>query len=360
MKKVCVAMVLVMVCLAVFTACSQPATQPSTPSSPSTSPAPSISDKPIELKVAFGEPAQAFFFWAVLEPWGQEIEEKTGGRVTFRHFHSAALGPANEDWDLVVKGVADASWHLCSYTPDRFPLSEIVVLPSSNIRNAKQVNKVLHDMHASNEYFQKEYEENKVLYFAGGPPQYIWSIDPIRSLDDMKGKRLGVNGAWMADIVELLGGTPVYMIPSDMYLSLEKGIIDGVLLINEAMLAFKLGEICKNCVQIDLSCFPAVVSMNWDSWNSLPADLQDTIMQVSEEWNDEAGVVVDKINYEDCSAALKDGGTEYYVLPEDVEAQWYSLLEPMLGDWVAGIDDRGMPGQDILDEIMNISKNFNN
>src|SRR5699024_5983476 len=45
----------------------------------------------------------------VLEPYFEEIEEKTDGRVTADYYTSNALGAAEDQFDMAVTGVADFS-----------------------------------------------------------------------------------------------------------------------------------------------------------------------------------------------------------------------------------------------------------
>ena len=180
--------------------------------------------KPIEIKVAFGDSSASVFYHSVLVPWGKELEAASTGRLKVTHFHSGSLGPANEHWDLAVKGLADVSWQITLLSTGVFPLTDAVTLPPTGIHSAEKMNAILWELYQKNKYFKKEYQDAKVLFFAGGPPQWYWADKPIKAMQDIKGLRIGSTGGPAIEAIKLHGGTPSFFLPMDMYLALEKGM----------------------------------------------------------------------------------------------------------------------------------------
>jgi len=314
-------------------------------------------DKQIEIKVAFGDSSASVFYHSILVPWGKELEAASGGKLKVTHFHSGSLGPANEHWDLAVKGLADVSWQITLLSAGLFPLTDAVTLPPTGIHSAEKMNAVLWDLYKNNKYFQKEYQDAKVLFFAGGPPQWYWATKPIKSMQDMKGLRVGSTGGPAIEAIKLHGGTPTFFLPMDMYLSLQKGAIDSVAFIAEGVAAFKLGEIAKYGCAIDLCTFPAMVAMNHRFFDKLPADLKGVVEEVSNKWNIKAGKIVDESNLH-AAEALKGMGVEIYEVSEAEKKVWWDALNPMLDGWIKSIDGKGIPGREIMDEVLALSAKY--
>ena len=68
------------------------------------------------LKIStFVPPKHAFN--VMLEAWGEELAEKSGGELTVEIFPSGQLGPPPRQFDLVKNGVADIAW--CCMAPAR-------------------------------------------------------------------------------------------------------------------------------------------------------------------------------------------------------------------------------------------------
>lgn len=311
----------------------------------------------IEIRLANSNPPPAVFVWGVTEPWAAALEAATNGRMKVIHHNAEALGPAKDHWDLAVTGVADVSHHFAGYSPGLFLLAQVVEIPGTGLKSAVQENQVLHELYLTNEYFQKEFEAAKVLFYAGCPTRRLHTKEPVHTLEDLKGMRIATLGSWDARVIELLGGTPVHILVPEQYIALEKGIVDGTLLLQEGVVAFKLNDMVKHTVDVNLTLFSGFVQMNWDYWNSLPADLQKIVMEVSDAHNVKVGKAVDESEAV-CAGVLKDTGGEIYTLPPDEEARWLNALQPMLGEWVAQIDAKGMPGQKILDEVMEVAKKY--
>lgn len=313
--------------------------------------------KPIEIKVAFGDSSASVFYHSVLVPWGKELEAASDGKLKVTHFHSGSLGPANEHWDLAVKGLADVSWQITLLSAGIFPLTNAVTLPPTGIHSAEKMNKILWDLYRNNKYFQKEYQDAKVLFFAGGPPQWYWANKPVKTMADIKGLRIGSTGGPAIEAIKLHGGTPSFFLPMDMYLALQKGTLDGVAFIAEGVAAFKLGEIAKYGCAIDLCTFPAVVAMNHRFFKKLPADLQKLVEDVSGKWSAKAGRIVDESNLHSAKA-LKDAGIKIYEVSSAEKKAWWDALNPMLDGWIKTIDGKGMPGRKIMDEILALSAKY--
>ncbi len=326
----------------------------------SSAPAPSAPapiEKVINLSYVDHDPPMGLWPAIISNPWIEEIEKSTNGRIKFNHQFLGAYGPPGEHWNLTMNRTVDASSTTPMYAPGVFPLCELMGLPGTGITSAETLDYVMHDLYLNNEYYQKELKGNKVLFFGSGAPQWIHTKKPIHTLEDFKGMKIGTMGANASKIVELLGGTPVSMLAPDMYLAVQKGIVDGALIMNEGLRAFKLWEVVKYTVMVDLNPFSLFYFINWDTWNSLPPDLKDTMQVICDSWNEKAGKAVDKAD----AGVIDEGkkqGMEFYGPPPEEQARWSKNLEPMLVDWAKQMESKGIPGQQIVDEVKSLAKKY--
>ena len=65
----------------------------------------------------------------VIEPWAKKINELTGGRVTINLFPGQALGKAADQYEMASKGICDIALTIPAYTPGRFELASVFLLP---------------------------------------------------------------------------------------------------------------------------------------------------------------------------------------------------------------------------------------
>ena len=142
-----------------------------------------------EVKVAnFVGPQHFQSQWLV--KWGETLEKKSNGRLSFKHFPGAQMGPTPKHFDFARDGTAEMSFFLHGSTPGRFQLTEIVNMPYL-VGSAEIGIKVLNDPELRAKYLDAEHRGTKVLFlFTHQPGSVHTTKKAIRSLDDFKGQRL--------------------------------------------------------------------------------------------------------------------------------------------------------------------------
>ena len=279
------------------------------------------------------------------EQWGKEIEKRTGGRVKITYFAGNTLTPPTQTYDSVVKGIADVGQSLVGYSPGRFPLTEVLALPlgySSGIQATKLTNEFY------KKFKPKEFDDTQVMYFHGHGPGLFNTKKVVSSLDDVKGLRIKAN-AENAAIVTALGGAPVSLPITETYDGLQKGLIDGVLLPIEPIKGWKFFEMIRTIIENYAMSYtaPIFVVMNKDKWNSLPKDVQDIITQVNLEWIDKQGAQWTELDKESREFCIGKGIKVAVATPEQ-EAEVSLKMKPILAEYVANMNAKGLPGEEAL------------
>jgi TRAP-type C4-dicarboxylate transport system substrate-binding protein len=83
-----------------------------------------------ELTVSLWIPPTHMIARDIIMPWAADVEQATGGRVKFKLLPKAVANPI-QHFDAVRDGLADVGFISHSYTPQRFQLTRIGVLPFS-------------------------------------------------------------------------------------------------------------------------------------------------------------------------------------------------------------------------------------
>jgi TRAP-type transport system periplasmic protein len=114
----------------------------------------------------------------------------------------------------------------------------------------------------------------KILQYTMGMDYRLICKKPVRTAADFKGLKLKAMGAY-ANWVQALGGEGVPAPMSECYLSMQKGILDGVLAPYETLKSMKFAEITKYVIELPITSTPNPNRiMNINTWNKLPADIQ--------------------------------------------------------------------------------------
>jgi TRAP-type C4-dicarboxylate transport system substrate-binding protein len=233
---------------------------------------------PVALKVSHYLPPN-HTFQRELAQWGDSLAQQSQGQLTLNIFPASQLGPVNRQFDLVRNGVVDIAVGLHGATPGRFPMTDLVSLPYSSPKagnNSAITSRRLTELAPS--HLAAEHAGMKVLWMAvTNPLMFHTSKRQIARIDDFKGLRVRYAGEQFAQIIPLLGATPLAVPPAETADSLAKGIIDAATFPYEACQSFDLGTVLKYSLEPGVSTATFAVAMNPNRFHSLPSDLQQLI-----------------------------------------------------------------------------------
>ena len=297
------------------------------------------------------------------KPWIKKIEEATKGRVKIQAYYSQTLTKGKDAWSTVKSGIADMAWCFHGYWPNMTPLADVVSLPAMPFRSAEKASEVLWKLYEQFPQIREEFADNKVLQ--------LWTTDPyllittkkhVKTLEDLKGLKTRMTGGPPTDMMKALGGIPMLIPMPDNYISLQKGVIDGMGTPWEAFLSWRFYEVVKYVTtNTPFPCVYFSLSMNKNKWNSLPKDIQDAIMSVSglegskfqgRNYFDTAkGEVIEK-------AKAQGYMLEYYNLPESERERWIEIGgKPLWEAWVKKMEKQGKKSaREILNATLKLAK----
>ncbi|MGR3453754.1 TRAP transporter substrate-binding protein [Pseudooceanicola sp.] len=197
-----------------------------------------------ELKFANFTPPFHTINASVIEKMNEDLSAATDGDLTVRGYHGGELGAGPvEQYVRAVQGVADLVWGLPGYTSSQFEKTMIAELP-----DAIPLDKPGYEaLWAAYDEISGEFPGTKPIALWGSEPNiFIMKDVEIRRPEDLAGLKVRVAGATAAKVAEALGATPVQMPISQVYNSLQTGLIDGVITGASTLSDFKLDEVANS------------------------------------------------------------------------------------------------------------------
>lgn len=285
--------------------------------------------------------------------WADEISERvsneTPHKVTFNwHYSGALLGPT-EIYEGVSLGSADIGSTCPLYTMGVFPLTMGLELPGYNNDNALVASLTMNEAWKASPDLQSEYEDVKVMFFWATGPGDFFTNTPIRKLEDLSGKTIrAAGGSGLA--ISALGGTPVSMPMSDAYVSLDSGIVNGLLGPTDTLKGFKLAEVTKYITKTPFVGYNVVFTkvMNKDKWDSLPASVQKIFDETNEKYVMEYGKLRTDHTIIGQKYAVDEFNHEVIELDDNEKDRWMDKITHVAEKWAEDTEDAGKPGNEIL------------
>ena len=271
-------------------------------------------------------------------PMLEEMKKQSDGRISYTMFSGAALGKGPDHYDIVKNGLSDMGYATLSWTPGRFPLSDILSAPIYCPAKWKgvEIGMAMYD-----KILKDEFKDVKVLEINNCVMAHLWTTKKVTSLEDLKGMKIRSPGGLQTRCIEALGATPVFMPLGDVYLSMETGVIDGVVTCPALVKAFKIYEVADYGVPFSFGCVSEGLFMNKRSWDKTPEDLKPIIENVGRNAYKIAGMFDEK--WYDESMAAFGKTVEITPLSDEENARWKERMRTMLKDWATELEAKGKP-----------------
>ena len=319
---------------------------------------PAAKQAPIELKFAHYSPPGHPMIEGIAAPWSKMLEEKTKGKVKVTIYPAETLCKMADTYDAVASGIADIGYGLTQITPGRFPLSMVMTIPFSPWSGSSALgSQVAQKLYVEGK-IAKEWFDVKLLFIYTTPPSTIFLTKPVRTLKDAKGTKI-VMYAHTAEGegLEAIGFTPVTLPTPEVYLGLQRGIVEGTTLTWESCGGRKIYEVAKYALDLKMCTVPFYYVMNLKKWNSLPPDVKEGIDSVSGMWGAKfAGETVDVFNQRVKTNVVVPALKEVIMLSPDELERWQKTAGVGKDWWITGVEKKGHPGKEIYETAVRITK----
>jgi len=230
------------------------------------------------------------FRWKMVMPWSKgllfydfaqhfadSVKLASGGRLDIKVFSAGELVGAMESFDAVSKGAAQVGHDWPGYWKGKN--ENFVSFGSVPFGLDNEGYNIWLYERGGLEQMQELYGRYNLMAFPcgnGGQDMGLFSNKKASSLADFKGMRLRTVG-WFMDIMNQSGASVSPLPGGEVYLALERGVIDAAEFSAPAI-NFPMGfdDITKYVIEpgIHQPSSQSTVFFNKDAWDSLPADLQ--------------------------------------------------------------------------------------
>ena len=160
-------------------------------------------------------------------------------------------------------------------------------------------------------------------------PIIVLAKQPIRSLNDFKGKKIRVFGTPLQiEPMKALGASPVPMAFGEVIAALQNGTIDGMLAGMPVLTPMKFYDVAKNVTEIHPSIVTTIQVVNKKWFDGLPADVQAAMLRAGEHVDHEAFSFASELITK-ANAAWAANGGQIMRLPAPEQAKLMGELKAL-------------------------------
>ena len=289
------------------------------------------------------------------KPWADEVAKVTQGRVKVTVFYSNALSVPQQVYDATVAGAIDVGLAAPTYARDRFLLSGVLDLPMVASTYGETNSVVMWELFEQFPEIQNEYKDVKMLWMYVNPAyQLHFTKKEVRTLEDLKGAVISGGGTMALAMLRALGAAPEAITMTDVYLALQKGVVEGCFLPYAPLRSQRIADVLNFHTEANLVANTFYVVMNKSKWNSISPRDQQAIEAISGmAMARQCGKTFDIHEQRDIWWMKEKGDTFYTLTPEERQ-RWAERILPLRADWVKDTEAKGLAGQRILDEALRL------
>ncbi len=284
-------------------------------------------------------------------PWAKQVKEVTNGRVKVTMFYSSALFKPKDAMDSIISRVGDIGIVLPVYDRNRLMLSSVMGQPMIAGEKALANSEVLWELYTSESDIQKEFKDVKVLWAYMNPAfQLHFSKKEVKSISDLKNTIISAGGATQTNLLRLLGASPEAMPMVEVFLAMQKGVVEGCFLPYAPLRSQKIADLLKYHTNANLMAVSFFVTINKTVWDKISPEDQKAIEGISGlVAARQCGQVFDNAQEKD-TAWMAKKGDQFYSLTADQKKSWADKIKPVRNKWIQDAKAKGYTNPDKLME----------
>ena len=286
--------------------------------------------------------------------WMDEVERLTDGRVTFERISGGTLGSTEQQPDNLRAGVFDLGEISCVYNPAQYPYTGVSVLPFLT-SSMEAMNYAQYDWLQTPEVQAEHRALNTIGLMSWVlEPMEVLSHEPATTLEELKVLKTRAHGGG-ADALAAVDGVPVAIPWEELASSAERHVIDAAIVpvpITSRDNGFQ--DIFEYALRVPIYYFQWGLSMNLDTWNSLPADIQQIMLDIAKDSAEKNNEIFNEAMtgaWEDFAAA----GVEQVTWSQaELDKFEQGGGPPSWEKWINDTNALGLNGQKIFDDFKEI------
>ncbi len=289
--------------------------------------------------------------YPLLEQFCSDVAEKTNGNVKITLYPSEQLGPYDQTFEETMRGTIEMGFNAVPSTYDK--RLECVYVPGAyqDYDMLKKFAGAGSTVHNSFEAGMDALGVKMLGFMFGGYNNLVLNCDLPENYADPSVKkdtliRVPSGVAIAGSIVEAMGYNTAALNGSEVYSSLQTGVIQGTIGQSNSLVLSAYSDVVQNIVETRLYCSLDPIFINKDCFESMPAEYQKVIEDCAADFfirnvdflGSQDAEVEEKLLNEHNINIVHLSSEEFAAMNEAVMAEVWPIIEKNFGaDFIEGI-----------------------
>jgi TRAP-type C4-dicarboxylate transport system substrate-binding protein len=274
-------------------------------------------------------------------------------RIRWTESYGGSLYKLNHTLEAVEIGLTDIGWVGTLWEPSKMPLQNVTYYAPFVTDDYQMIYEIMNELHARVPALTQAWTAQNQKFLGGSvlDTYHLMTTFPVDSIDDLRGRKIlapGPSAAWL----EGTGAVPVDGGLTTYYTQISTGVADGVLTILTGAAPYRIHEVAPYITLVGIGGqLTGGMSINLDTWNSLPDDIQTVLTELGIEYSKGVANELGE-RYETGLETMRAAGAIVSQLPAEEKQRWIDGLPNIAGRWVEDTEARGIPAGEVLQIYM--------
>ena len=295
-----------------------------------------------------------------LKWWAEELKKRSDGRIEIEFFWGQSLVKAKDNLKALGSGLVETAQLIASYNAAELAIWNYSSVPFGINDEWVGMRTWFEMMTTTPEALEEAKRNNFKLLFNNttGPVHLLCSKEAVTTVEQIKGKKIRTSGG-LTNLLKALGATPVTIGFGELYQALERGTVDCTQNYTAFIKSYKHYEVASHTTEAYMGQFLAYGGgIALRIWEEMPKDLQDILMEVSDEYMDVYAryqIEFTQQARKDLIAGIDGKKVQFYSLSDEERARWAAPAEEFTKDWLAKMEAKGVDGQAFLAKLEKVT-----
>ncbi len=316
--------------------------------------APAANAKTVKLIVAAPAPAVVTFVAMTKKKFIPMVNKKLAEsgkdfKIKWIGAYAQAVAKAFETFEAVEENIAQIGLIVKNFEESKLALEQYANMVPFSGESASDIISIDANVRKAVPSMAEGYTKNGQIYLiSGGSPMYdLFTTFPVKSVDDIKGRKIGVSGV-LGQFFRGTGATTVSSAMVESYTSIRSGVYDGYPISIGLAFPFKTYEAAKHYTQMDFGvAMGTAITVNTKVWNSFPRYVQKIFRDSAKNWPHWM-LATDKAKAAKFTKIMKKKGVKFGSMAISERKRWANMMPNIAREWAKRQDAKGLAGTKVL------------
>ncbi len=312
---------------------------------------------PITMKVTGHPPATASVVREVFKPAFKLLERMSRGKIIVEDRWGGIVHAEREAVVALRDGRTDLAPCYSGWDSDTYQLVQALRLPG--LFASAEIGTAISE-HLYAEFFRHDVEKQGIVMgrLKATSAFHLFSMQPIRTLSDLKGLRIGSNDGIEGAVIRALGAIPVPMSSLEKKSAFAAGTVDAMHISDGPAEVFGIGTAARYRTALGLVRNNTEFGMSLAFWRALPRDLQ----RVLHAWLRAEAQAECQVFYGLEGARARErfraAGTAFLAFTAEDQAAILARVAPVIDNFIATQEAAGRPAAALIAAIGALTERY--